>query len=446
MKTGGFTMPEKVLKGGIFQSRHLENHEIFCYDKLLRIYIKGGIDMSEKIFYQDQYQNTFTAKLVRQGQDEAGNCYVVLSETAFYPTGGGQPHDTGTLNGIAVVAVEEIDGEVRHYLESKLELEDDSQVTGILDWNRRFDHMQQHSGQHILSAAFEQLFDFKTVGFHLGREESTIDLDTVSLGESQIEEAERLANQIVLENRPIETRWLTNEEAQQLPLRKQLSVTENIRLVIIPDFDYNGCGGTHPSSTGQVGMIKVLGAEKEKKKTRITFTAGGRSFEQFSRKQRILSKLSPLLNAPQEGMEKAVLHLLASKAQLEKHLEETKDLLIGYEAKELLKNSTTDIHTVATVFQERPIQEMQKLARLIVTEASECTVVFVSENGGKLQIVCAKGQTAEGNMKDLINHFLPSINGRGGGNIQFAQGGGDATVAGNQLLEEMLAYLHNRNE
>ncbi|CEG27315.1 serine-tRNA(Ala) deacylase AlaX [Bacillus sp. B-jedd] len=402
--------------------------------------------MAEKIYYQDPYQNTFTARLVRQGQEEEGNCYIVLSETAFYPTGGGQPHDTGSLNGVNVVGVEEVDGEIRHYPESKLELPDDSEVTGVLDWDRRFDHMQQHSGQHILSAAFEQLFGYKTVGFHLGREESTIDLDTTSLDDSHMEEAERLANQIVLENRPIETRWVTNEEAQRLPLRKQLSVTENIRLVIIPDFDYNGCGGTHPSSTGQVGLIKVLGAEKEKKKTRITFTAGARSFDQFSRKQRILSKLSPLLNAPQEGMEKAVLHLLTSKAQLEKQLEEAKDQLIGYEAKALFKNSMAEGQTVSAVFQERSMQELQKLARLVVTEAPECKVVFVSENGGKLQIVCAKGEVAEGNMKDLINHFLPSINGRGGGNLQFAQGGGDAIVAGGQLLEDMLAYLQNKNE
>ncbi|RHW42077.1 alanyl-tRNA editing protein [Neobacillus notoginsengisoli] len=396
--------------------------------------------MSEKLFYQNPYLTKFTSSLVKQEQDERGNWIAVLRETAFYPTGGGQPHDTGTLNGVKVIGVEEEDGEVRHFLDERIEGAEIS-IHGEIDWDRRFDHMQQHTGQHILSAAFDNLFGYKTVGFHLGREESTIDLETTGLEESQILEAEKIANRIVLENRPIETRWVTKEEATLLPLRKQLSVNEDIRLVIIPDFDYNGCGGTHPSSTGQAGLIKVLGTEKEKKKTRVTFTAGERSFEQFSKKQQVVAKLTPLLNAPQEGLEKAVLRLLEAKEQLEKQLEEVKDTLIEFEAKELRAKSKKDEYTVAAVFKERPIQEMQKLARLVVNDEIESRVIFVSETDRKLQIVCAKGKVAEGNMKELLGKTLLKINGRGGGSEFFAQGGGEAVVGGQKLLEEMFENI-----
>ncbi|WP_313897576.1 alanyl-tRNA editing protein [Bacillus litorisediminis] len=168
--------------------------------------------------------------------------------------------------------MEDREGEIRHYLEKPIP--DISQpVIGQIDWDRRFDHMQQHAGQHILSAAFEELFHMKTVSFHLGTEVLTIDLDTSELTEDIALQAENLANQIILENRPIETKWVTEEEAKKYRLRKELSVTDQIRLVIIPDFDYNGCGGTHPSSTGQVGSIKILNWEKQRKKSGFSLSA-----------------------------------------------------------------------------------------------------------------------------------------------------------------------------
>ncbi|WP_409270155.1 alanyl-tRNA editing protein [Neobacillus sp. SCS-31] len=395
--------------------------------------------MTRKLYYENPYLASFQTSLINQGEDENGEWYAVLESTGFYPEGGGQPYDTGSLNGIEVNRVEEVDGEIRHYLVSSLDAET-GLVEGKIDWERRFDHMQQHTGQHILSAAFDNLFAFKTVGFHLGREESTIDLDTSALESSQIEEAEKLANQIVLENRPIEKRWVTKEEAEKLPLRKSLAVEEDIRLVIIPDFDYNGCGGTHPSSTCEVGMIKILAIEKEKKKYRVSFVAGNRSFRQFSKKNHILGKLTPLLNAPQEEMEAAILKLLETKNSLEKKLEEANDRLIVSEAGQMrLKRENTDL-PVTGLFKNRPIQELQKLARAIVVEDGT-RAVLVAKNGDKLQLVCAKSSDARGNMKEAVNGALSLINGRGGGNETFAQGGGDATITPSELLSKLLAKL-----
>ncbi|MEH7076394.1 alanyl-tRNA editing protein [Neobacillus drentensis] len=393
--------------------------------------------MDIKLYYQDAYIRNFTATPLKQEQDESGNWYVVLNQTAFYPTGGGQPNDLGTLAGIRVINVEEMAGEIRHYLEGQL---DDwgKEVTGAVAWERRFDHMQQHAGQHILSAAFDRLYDYKTIGFHLGAELLTIDLETESLTLQQVQKAEDLANQIILENRPIITKWVTEEELSQFTLRKETKVKEDIRLVIIPDFDDNGCGGTHPKSTGEVGAIKVLDLERQKKKVRVHFVCGNRVIRQLDQKQKVLQELTKLLNAPEKEMERAVLRLLEQSKNLEKNLEQTQEYLLRYEAKNLLAASQDKQKLVCEVFRDRSIQELQKLARIITMEDETARVFFVSQNDSRLQLVCARGQAGTESMKKIIANALPLINGKGGGNDSFAQGGGEALMSGEQMLQQLL--------
>src|SRR5690349_4861024 len=202
--------------------------------------------MKNKLYYTDPYLKTFQTTVEQIGYDHAG-FYIVLTETAFYATGGGQPSDTGTINDISVIQVEEIDGQIRHYLAEELP-DTIETVIGNIDWERRFDHMQQHAAQHVLSRAFVELFHIDTVSFHLGTDICTIDLDIENLTEKTALQAESLANNIIFENRPITPKWVTKEEVQFLPLRKQPTVSENIRIVIVKDFDYNACGGVHPAS------------------------------------------------------------------------------------------------------------------------------------------------------------------------------------------------------
>lgn len=375
--------------------------------------------------------------MVQQAVDEAGNTYVILEETAFYPTGGGQPHDLGTINQLEVINVEEIEGEIRHYIEAPLS-DITGNVEGEIDWNRRFDHMQQHAGQHILSAAFESLFGYKTVSFHLGKEVLTIDLDTENLTEQEAEAGELLANRMILENHPIETKWVTEEELSQYKLRKQLSVTDNIRLVIIPDFDYNGCGGTHPSDTAQVRAIKILDWEKQKKKIRLQFVCGERILDQFHQKQKVLHELTKLLNSPEREMAATALRLIETGKEQDRKLEAAKEALLNYEAKELLEaNQGSVAPIIGMVYQDRSVQELQKLARSIVSSNDDATFIGVAENENRLQIVGARGTSASLNMKTIIGNALPLINGRGGGNESFAQGGGDAILSGEQLLHRL---------
>lgn len=394
--------------------------------------------MKSKLYYQDAYIKEFTTKGIHQQQDENGNWYVVLSETAFYPTGGGQPFDKGTLNGVQVVNVEEVEGEIRHYLEEPLP--DLDTIAGVIDWNRRFDHMQQHSGQHILTASFVELFGANTVSFHLGEETSTIDLHIENLTEQMSLEAEKRANQMILENRPIETKWVTEEEISHYKLRKQLSVTENIRLVIISDFDYNGCGGTHPRSTGEVSSIKILNWDRQKKDLiRVQFVCGNRVLEQLHKKQKVLLALSPLLSSPEQEMTNAVTRLLENEKEFKKTVEELSDNLLHYEGKELL-GSVTDWNgnkVVTKVFQNRTIQQLQKLGKMIATEDQTVNVFFANENGPQLQFVGTRGSLAIINMKSVVQQLLPLINGRGGGNESTAQGGGAASISGEGLLKKV---------
>lgn len=392
--------------------------------------------MGNKLFYQDVYLKNFTAELIKQEQDESGRLYAVLSQTAFYPTGGGQPFDKGFLNGIEVVDVEEVDGEIRHYITETLAKK--NHIVGEIDWERRFDHMQQHAGQHILSAAFEEMYGYKTISFHLGKDVLTIDLDTENLLADEAKKVEELANQVILENRQIITKWVDADELKQYRLRKELSVLENIRLVIIPDFDYNGCGGTHPNSTAEVGSLKVLGWERQKKVVRVEFVCGQRVLDKLEQKHKVIKELAGLLNAPEQDMEAAVIRLLGQKKDLEKSIEEMKDQLLKYEAAEFVAAGSGDI--ISGVFKERSMQELQKLARILVTLAEDKIYLLAAENEDKLQFVFARGKKAEGNLKEWLKLALSIIDGKGGGSDTMVQGGG-RLISGEEFIRNITKHI-----
>src|SRR5262249_53879968 len=214
--------------------------------------------MTDRLYYTDSTLTDFDASVV-DARVVGDRPHVVLDRTAFYPTSGGQPFDTGCLGGVPVVDVfDRDDGEVVHVLGAPLN--GTTSVRGAVDWARRFDHMQQHTGQHILSAAFDREVAARTTSFHLGAEAATIDLDR-ELTPSQIAAAERAANWVVWEDRPVTVRFATAEEASRLPLRKEPVRTGRLRLVEVTDFDLSACGGTHVQRTGMIGVIAVAGWE-----------------------------------------------------------------------------------------------------------------------------------------------------------------------------------------
>ncbi|QGG49587.1 alanyl-tRNA editing protein [Lysinibacillus pakistanensis] len=389
--------------------------------------------MKELLYYQDVMLREFDATVISKGTDENGRNFIVLSNTAFYPTGGGQPHDTGTINGIEVIDVEKVGDEIRHYIQGDVSILN-GDVQGQLNWQRRFDHMQQHAGQHLLTAAFVELFNLPTVSFHLGSEQVTIDLAVDTISEDQLLAAEALANDIILENRPIETTWITENELENYTLRKDVAVTGDIRLVIIPNFDYNGCGGTHPISTGQVSAIKILGIEKMKGNIRVSFVCGQRVLKELAMRKKVLADVARQLSVPEAEAAAALAKILSAQKNTEKALAHAKDELLQFEAKALISNNN---HMIAAAFSNRTMQELQKLARIIVTEQKDAIVLLVTENEDKLQFVAARGAVAERSMKDIAAKILPLINGKGGGNDQMVQGGGEQLIPTGELLKAM---------
>ncbi|MGV2620876.1 UNVERIFIED_CONTAM: DHHA1 domain-containing protein [Halobacillus marinus] len=387
--------------------------------------------MTRKLYYEDAYLTAFDTTIARTGQDDNG-FFVILEETAFYPTGGGQPSDRGALNGAPVSGVEEVDGDIRHYLEEPMVV--GGTVHGEIDWARRFDHMQQHCGQHILSAVMEDRFQWQTTSFHLGEETVTIDLDTSELLEETLTEAEAEVNRLILKNIKVETAWMTAEEAGKYPLRKKLAVTENVRLVMIPGVDYNGCGGTHPQATGEVRAVKLLGWTKNKGQVRLEFVCGERLLGQFGKKHRLLTELKQLVARPEEALPEEIVELNEKSKEKDKYILDLKSKLIGYEAKELVEQGEQK-QFLSAVYQDRSIKQLQTLGQAVLNETTDVCVLLVSEQEDALQFVLACGSGLDRNMNDVAKQVLPHIEGKGGGKPHFVQGGGKKRIKADAFVE-----------
>lgn len=400
--------------------------------------------MSRKLYYEDAYLKTFTAAVLERGVEENGTPFVVLDQTAFYPVGGGQPCDLGMINGVQVVDVEEVNDRILHRLAAPL-AEGDDPVTAELDWARRNDLMQQHTGQHILSAAFEELFEAETVGFHLGREVTTIDLTVSELTQEMVEQAEQMANSIIFENRLIEARFVTSEELAEMPLRKPPTVTENVRIVSVKDFDYSPCGGTHFSQTGEVGPIKVLSWSKYKGNTRLELVCGWRTLNAMTGKQLILRNLSRQLTSAEADLPANVERLLSEKKELDKQLQEIKEKLIATEAQEALQGAVAHdtLKIAALTLENRTIPELQKLGQHIAALDPNAVALLVT-SGEKTQLVFARGANVPVKMNELLKETLPLIEGKGGGNPDTAQGGGAANVPTADVLQHALSLLQSK--
>src|SRR5512136_2827484 len=257
--------------------------------------------MTERLYYQYATCKTFTARIVERLTHD-GRLEVVLDRTAFYPTGGGEPNDRGKLGNALVVGVIErdTDSAVLHVLDLPADAGTFGQlgdeVSGELDWSRRFDLMQQHTGQHILSQAFIAVADADTIGFHLTDDTLTIDLDKKNLQPGDVDRAEDLANQVVFEDRPVTTRFVTAAELAQMPLRKPPKVESNIRIVQVEGFDWSPCGGTHVARTGQIGLVKIVKTERMSAGTRVEFRCGRRALADYSRKNQIITQVAGVLS------------------------------------------------------------------------------------------------------------------------------------------------------
>ncbi|CAM4437462.1 alanyl-tRNA editing protein [Paenibacillus xylanexedens] len=371
--------------------------------------------MTQKIYYDSAYTREWHTTITGKVDKEDG-VYVTLAETAFYPHGGGQPCDLGQIGGIAVLDVNIEDGEVWHKLERAPEQND---VHCEIDWERRFDHMQQHTGQHLLSAMTLKLAEAMTLSFHLGTEYDTIDVAAAELGSNQLTAIEQEVNRQIYRNARINTSWVTTEEAAQLPLVKQPTVTEDIRIVEIEGVEYNACGGTHVSATGEIGIIKLLKTEKVKGGTRIYFKCGTRALNEFTSTQNVLNSIMVKLKTSKDELLERIEKMELEQKQLQTELNAVKTTNDTYYAEELL--AARQGLVIAQVFEDKSLKDMQSLATKLTAD-HEGLVLFASISEAKV-VLAQNGQPPEWACGPFFKGNLGAYQGKGGGSEKMAQAG-----------------------
>ncbi|MBA3470528.1 MAG: hypothetical protein H0T53_12890 [Herpetosiphonaceae bacterium] len=390
--------------------------------------------MTERLYWQDAYLREWTALVV--ARRDGARPQVALDRSAFYPEGGGQPADHGSIAGVAVLDVQAEDAVVWHTLAAPLE---DDQVACGLDWPRRFDHMQQHHGQHLLSAAFEHLYNLRTVSFHLGVAGVTIDLAASAIDPAQLVAVEDLANEVIWADYPVLARFVEPAELATLRLRKPPSVSGAIRVVSAGDFDHSACGGTHPRSTGGVGLIHIRRIERRGEMVRVEFVCGGRAVRELRWKNATLGRLASSFSGSQEQVEEAVGRLREAEESARRRLGEAATLLIAAEARELVAGATTvgELPVVCRSWVERPFEEVRTLAAAV---AATGALALLGVRGAKTQLIFAGGG-GQVDCGQLLRTSIAPFGGKGGGNATQAQGGLPAADQLEAALEQACQQL-----
>lgn len=377
--------------------------------------------MTERIYYTNATQIEFDAVVTRVEPRE-GLTVVVLDRTAFYPTSGGQPHDTGKLADGTVVEVTQLaDGDIGHVLDGSVSV--GQAVRGHVDWSRRFDHMQQHSGQHVLSAACDHLHTARTASFHLGSASSTIDLD-VELSAQAIAAAGAEANRIVWENRPVTVRWADADEGASGPLRKESARTGVLRVVDVEGFDLSACGGTHVSHTGSIGIIAISSWERFKGGVRLSFVCGQRVQREFRLQREALAGSVRLLSVLPSELPEAIARLQAENKDRSRSLRALRERMSAYEA-EALASAAVRVGRVAVVVESLAARDAVDLKRLAteLTRKPDHVVALLSDASPAL-VVFACSENVSFDAAAALRQLTDRFGGRGGGKPSLAQGGG----------------------
>ncbi|RAP78484.1 alanyl-tRNA editing protein [Paenibacillus montanisoli] len=380
--------------------------------------------MTIRLYYNSSYVTEWETNITKSLKRDDG-WYVLLEESAFYPHGGGQPCDTGKINGVPVLDVISEEDEVLHKVER---LPEGSAASCRIDWQRRFDHMQQHSGQHLLSAVCLKLFDAMTLSFHLGIEFATIDVAKPELTPEQLSHLEREVNQAIYDNHRIASYMVSEEEAGSLPLAKPPKVSGNIRIVEIERVEYNACGGTHVSSTGGIGMIKLLRTEKMKGNTRISFKCGNRALKEFNDCLGIIGKLSLKFNTGKDEIIARVEKWEQEQKQFQTEMAALKEQNDSFVARELLELQESCL--IAHQFENKPLKDMQSLAIKLTSLTNDPVLLadladlkVVLSHSGRFELSCGA----------FFKEHLEAYGGKGGGSSTMAQ-------AGFGTLNEALAF------
>jgi alanyl-tRNA synthetase len=376
----------------------------------------------DRLYYDDPARLEFDATVTEATAVE-GRPGVVLDRSAFYPTSGGQPFDTGWLGDVRVLEVlEDEAGQVVHVLEKAIEA--GRAVHGRIDAERRLDHMQQHTGQHILSAALDRLSRARTVGFHLGADVSTVDLD-VPLSPEALAAAETEANRIVWEDRRVAIRTVSEAEAAALPLRKEPERTGALRIIEVEGYDLSACGGTHVSRTGSIGLIAILSGERLRGGTRVEFVCGGRALRQMRVYRDAVAGCIRSISVAPSDLPAAIARMQAEAKDQRKAIKDIQERLAGYEAAalaasaELLPDGTRGVVRVVDAADPGVLKAMA----LAICAQPGFRVALFSSSTPRLALI-ARSKDVKADVSAVLRALFTEFGGKGGGRPDLAQGGG----------------------
>jgi alanyl-tRNA synthetase len=385
--------------------------------------------MTERLYYTDSYLREFAAHILERSADGRT---VYLDRTAFYPASGGQPCDTGAIAGVPVLDVVDEGERIAHHLAAPL---DSGPVDCAIDWSRRFDHMQQHTGQHVLSAVFEEWFGLHTVSFHLGAESSTIDLEGGAIEPGAVTEAERRANGIVFENRPVAVDFQQAAEVQGL--RKPTDREGTLRIVSIQGLDCNACGGTHVRATGEVGPILLRKLEKVRQTVRVEFLCGGRAVRRARADYEALSKTAQLFSAPLDEVPAMVAAQLETARANDKARRKLELDLAAYEGRELYLATAAGADGVRRVMRRVVKGSLEELRAIAQNFTAQPKAVFIATLADPPSVLLAVSADAGIDAGKSLKAALAEAGGRGGGNARIAQGSVAQAGALEQVLEKL---------
>jgi alanyl-tRNA synthetase len=389
--------------------------------------------MTLRLDRADAFQRAFEARVIAQRMHN-GRPALLLDQSAFYPSAGGQPHDTGHIHSAsdssdstAVIEVVEAGGEVLHVLSMTLRTQPE-RVIGTLDWARRFDHMQQHSGQHLLSQAFVRVCNLDTIAVHIGAESCTLDLPAASLPAGTLERAEDEANRQIYDNLPIRIYEMDDADLARIPLRKAPKVSGQVRIVEIEGYDWSACGGTHVRNLGQLGLIKIVRAEKRGAETRITFLCGRRALLDYRQTLSDVSTLAESFAVARHTLPESVQRLRDDFKAQGKALVDAQMRLLVFEANVLLTATHPDADNRRIIRQvwpagERDMNGLRAMAKQLCEQPG--VVALLGCAGDRVQLCFARAADVPLDMNALLRQALTTLpNGKGGGTSALAQGGG----------------------
>jgi alanyl-tRNA synthetase len=399
--------------------------------------------MTEQLYFDDPFTLEFEAEVLESHSLDGGRFGVVLPRTYFYPTSGGQEHDTGSIGDAHVLDVYKDGDDIVHVLDRE---PPPGSYPAHIDRERRFRHMQHHTAQHILSASFLEVADIDSLSANInGDTPSTIDLEVGAVDEEVLRTTEQFANEIFFEDRAVRTFYVTDDEVPNLPFRKPPKVSGRIRVVEVNGFDLTPCGGTHVTQTGMIGLLKIVKTERVNQKLRVHFVAGSQALDYFQQVQSAAQGAALVLDSGLDGVVESVERLQAQMKQMQSEIDSLRGVVLGVEAERLATaaEAVGEFRLVTKLFENRPASELRSLANKLRNEPG-MVAVLATYDGAKLSMVAACADDVKVDARELLNNHLAPIGGRGGGSPTLAQGGGATNRSALEVLfNQTKNYLSN---